>query len=78
MAKLIYGCGLRGEECYGLRVKDLDLEQLTLTVRAGKGNKDRITVLPESLVEDLENQLVEGKQLFDYDRENNIAGVALL
>lgn len=49
MAMLIYGCGLRLQECLRLRIKDLDLEQNTLIVRSGKGDKDRRTVLPESL-----------------------------
>ena len=77
MARLIYGCGLRGGECYDLRVKDLDLEGLTLTVRAGKGNKDRITILPQTLVAELVEQLDAARILFDKDRENEIAGVAL-
>ncbi len=77
MAKVIYGCGLRGAECYTLRVKDLDLEQGCLTVRAGKGDKDRITVLPQSLLKGLEEQLAEAREWFDRDRENDIAGVKL-
>lgn len=47
MAKLAYGCGLRQRECLALRVKDVDFERGMLTVRAGKGNKDRQTVLPD-------------------------------
>ena len=50
MAQLLYGSGLRPMECLRLRVKDLDLAYLTITVRDGKGEKDRI-ILPQSLVE---------------------------
>ena len=48
MARLIYGCGLRLVEGLSLRIKDIDLEQNQIIVRAGKGNKDRRTMLPES------------------------------
>ena len=51
MAKLLYGTGLRLMECVRLRVKDVDFEQNQVTVREGKGFKDRVTMLPESLKE---------------------------
>lgn len=54
MASLLYGSGLRLMECVRLRVKDVDLARLAITVRDGKGGKDRVTVLPTSLVEPLE------------------------
>jgi site-specific recombinase XerD len=47
MLRLIYGSGLRVSECTRLRVKDLDLEQGLVTVRASKGDKDRTTVLKQ-------------------------------
>jgi integrase len=47
---LLYGAGLRLMEALTLRVKDLDLEQAIVTVRGGKGDKDRVTVLPRSAV----------------------------
>jgi integrase len=53
MAKLIYGFGLRLQECIKLRVKDIDFERRTVTVRAGKGDKDRETVLPDRIQGDL-------------------------
>ncbi|THB72725.1 MAG: integron integrase [Desulfobulbaceae bacterium] len=53
MLKLIYGGGLRITECLRLRIKDLDFDQGLIVVRAGKGNKDRTTILPKSLVEEL-------------------------
>ena len=49
MAMLIYGAGLRLQECLQLRVKDIDLEQSTIIIRSGKGDKDRRTVLPDAL-----------------------------
>jgi integrase len=53
MARLLYGCGLRLIECLRLRVKDIDFEQSQIVVREGKGEKDRLTLLPASLVEPL-------------------------
>lgn len=50
MATMLYGAGLRLSECLQLRVKDVDLEYRQLIVRDGKGGKDRVTVLPESVV----------------------------
>lgn len=48
MAQLLYGCGLRLHECCQLRVKDVDLARGQIIVRAGKGNKDRVVMLPRS------------------------------
>lgn len=52
-----YGCGLRLEECCALRVQDVDIDRRQVTVRRGKGNKDRIVPLPEMLVEPLQKHL---------------------
>lgn len=49
MGLLLYGNGLRVTECLMLRVKDLDLDRGELTVRRGKGGKDRVTVIPETV-----------------------------
>ncbi len=57
MANLLYGAGLRLMECLRLRVKDLDFEMRQITVRDGKGFKDRVTMLPESLIEPLQRYL---------------------
>lgn len=57
MAKLLYGSGLRVSECVRLRVKDLDFSMRSISVRNGKGAKDRFTLLPESLVEPLKTHL---------------------
>jgi len=77
MAKLIYGGGLRLQECLQLRVKDLDLEQSLLMVRTGKGDKDRRTILPETLKDDLIKHLSEIRLLYDQDRKNDLPGVWL-
>ena len=53
MSRLIYGGGLRLKECLRLRVKDMDFERDCLIVKSGKGDKDRETVLPTSLKNDL-------------------------
>jgi integron integrase len=50
MAQILYGSGLRLMECLRLRVKDVDFDQHQIVVRSGKGDKDRLTVLPETLV----------------------------
>jgi integron integrase len=75
MALLIYGAGLRLGECLSLRVKDIDFDRVCLTIRAGKGNKDRETVLPEKLVGHLRRRLEEVKILHQQDRMRNVEGV---
>jgi integron integrase len=57
MASLLYGAGLRLLECARLRAKDLDFERLEIVVRDGKGRKDRITMLPERMVDPLRAHL---------------------
>ena len=57
MARMMYGSGLRLMELLRLRIKDIDFHRKLITVRAGKGDKDRITILPEMLVPYLENQI---------------------
>jgi integron integrase len=57
MAQLLYGAGLRLLECCRLRVKDLDFARGEITVRDGKGRKDRVTVLPDRLDEALQTHL---------------------
>ncbi len=63
MASVLYGCGLRLKECLRLRIKDIDFERGQVIVREGKGNKDRVTMLPERLncslsaqIDNVENQ----------------------
>jgi len=57
MGELLYGSGLRLMECLRLRVKDLEFEKLQITVRDGKGQKDRVTMLPASLATGLRERL---------------------
>jgi len=57
MTKILYGCGLRGIECVRLRVKDVDFGLNHIMVRDGKGQKDRLTVLPEDIKPSLEEHL---------------------
>src|SRR5918996_2640692 len=54
---LLYGSGLRLQECLELRVKDIDLERLQIVIRRGKGQKDRLTVLPTAVIEPLSRHL---------------------
>jgi integron integrase len=62
---MLYGSGLRVTECLMLRVKDLDLERGELTVRRGKGGKDRGTVIPETMRGPLRERLARVKALHD-------------
>ncbi len=57
MGQLLYGAGLRLMECVGLRVKDIDYDYKQIAVRSGKGNKDRITILPDIIVDNLKRHL---------------------
>ena len=66
-AKLLYGCGLRLMECLRLRVKDIDFEQGQIIVRDGKGMKDRVTMLPDSLRVPLQEQLRRAKIIHEQD-----------
>ena len=67
MARLLYGTGLRLLELLRLRVKDVDFGRGQIFVRAGKGNKDRVTILPESLREPLKAHLLEARELHQRD-----------
>jgi integron integrase len=77
IAKLLYGSGLRLAECLRLRAKDLDLEYRTVTVHDGKGEKDRITVLPESLLPALKENLERVKQIHQQDVRAGRGGVSM-
>lgn len=77
MAGLIYGGGLRVSECCRLRVKDLDFDQDLIFVRAGKGNKDRSTLLAASLKDRLREHLDRVRKLHEQDRALGLAGVAM-
>ena len=77
MAKLVYGTGLRLMECVRLRVKDVDFERGEIGVRDGKGNKDRITVLPRSLAEPLKSHLEKVRVLHEKDLAEGFGEVYL-
>lgn len=77
MAQLLYGSGLRLMECLRLRVKDLDFDYHTITVRDGKGDKDRVTILPASLIGSLQKHLEEVKRLHEQDLAQGYGAVYL-
>ena len=67
MAALMYGTGMRVMECVRLRVQDIDFGYSQITVRSGKGDKDRVVPLPEKLVPELQAHLAEVRGLHDGD-----------
>ena len=77
MARLQYGTGMRLMECLRLRVKDVELVRREIVVREGKGAKDRITMLPASLVEPLRAHLEVVRAIWEDDRRRELAGVEL-
>ncbi len=76
-ARLQYGAGLRLSELVRLRIQDVDLVRGTLTVRMGKGDKDRMTVLPKSLREQIAEQIEKAREIWRKDREEGLDGVYL-
>jgi integron integrase len=77
MMSLMYGAGLRLLECARLRVKDIDFHRGAITVRDGKGRKDRVTVLPVKLAPYLKTHLARVRRVHDRDREAGAGHVAL-
>ena len=77
MASLLYGSGLRLMECLRLRVKDIDFAYHQITVRDGKGAKDRVTMLPQNLKDSLSQHLQDVKLLHDRDLEEGFGNVYL-
>ncbi len=77
MAGITYGGGLRLLECLRLRVKDLDLDRCELTVRDGKGQKDRVTMLPKTLVEPIRTHLARVRLLHERDISEGFGRVYL-
>jgi len=67
MANLLYGSGLRLAECLRLRVQDVDYNYLQLTIRDGKGSKDRRTILSETLIPHIEKQLRHVRRIHEKD-----------
>ena len=77
IARLLYGTGMRLMECMTLRIKDVDFERREITIRDGKGGKDRRTVLPLSLVGLLRDQVTAAQAIYEMDRASNRPGVML-
>jgi integron integrase len=77
MASLLYGSGLRLLECCRLRVKDIDFGRGEITVRDGKGAKDRVTMLPARLVDPLRRHLARTRRLHDRDLAEGLGAVAM-
>jgi integron integrase len=67
IAQLLYGTGMRVNECLSLRIKDVDFKNHCITIYDGKGGKDRVAVLPESIVDDVKKQVQFAKEVHDKD-----------
>ena len=74
---LLYGSGMRVSECLRLRVQDIDLDYKQVWVRSGKGNKDRVTILPEKSIPLLKKQIEKVKQLHQRDLKAGFGKVIL-
>ena len=77
LARLLYGTGMRLMECLSLRVKDMDFSRHVIVVREGKGGKDRVVMLPNSLVQPLQAQLARSRAFWEADRAAQRPGVYL-
>ena len=77
IARLLYGTGMRVMEGVRLRVKDVEFTRRELIVREGKGNKDRVTMLPQSLIEPLQQHLQRVKALHEKDLAAGLGDVYL-
>jgi len=75
--KLLYGTGMRLMEGLRLRVKDIDFSGRAIVVRGGKGDKDRVVPLPESLIAPLQARLAERRKMHDVDLAKGMADVDL-
>ena len=77
IASLLYGTGMRLMEAMRLRIKDLEFTRSIITIRSGKGGKDRITMLPGSLVPALEQQVAEARRVHAHDLDRGFGEVWL-
>ena len=77
MAMLLYGAGLRLMECVRLRVKDVDFSRSEIRIRSGKGDKDRVTMLPAAVKEPLLQHLELVRKPYEADVRNGFSGVSL-
>ena len=74
---LLYGSGVRLEECLGLRIKDLDFDRQQIVVRQGKGRKDRVTMLPSAARETLAAHVAEVRRIHQADLAHGFGRVVL-
>lgn len=77
MAQIMYGGGLRVMETLRLRIKDIDFDNHQIIVRDGKGGDDRVTILPDALVEPLRLHLGQVKIIHDADLQKGLGSVYL-
>jgi len=77
LASLLYGCGMRLMEGLRLRVKDVDFDRKVIIVRDGKGGKDRVVMLPQSIVPALQDQFRQSHTLWAQDRAQQLPGVEM-
>lgn len=77
LSKLMYGCGLRSIEATRLRVQDIDFGQKQILIRAAKGNKDRVTMLPNNLLDKLQLQIESVRLIHDNDLKEGVGEVYL-
>ena len=77
VASILYGSGLRLNEGLGLRIKDVDLDRREIRVRGGKGDKDRVSMLPATLLEPLARHLVTRRRRHEADFARGLGGAPL-
>lgn len=75
LARLLYGTGMRLSEALMLRVKDVEFDRRAIVVRSGKGNKDRVVMLPLHLAQPLKNQIASARTLWSKDQLEGRSGV---
>lgn len=77
MAQIIYGGGLRNNECHNLRIKDIDFDRNIINVKCAKGGDERSTILPKAITEKLKIHIGKVQDMYQTDRAENKAGVYL-
>lgn len=77
ICSVMYGCGLRLKEALNLRVKDFDFDRQIITIRSGKGNKDRTVMMPPSLINNLKTQIETVDRIHQIDLKNGVGEVYL-
>ena len=77
IVQLIYGCGMRLSEVLSLRVKDIDFDYQQLIVRSAKGDKDRVTILPEKIIAPLKKHLEYVHHLFEKDLSDGYDSISM-